>query len=310
MKRLVHYPMIIWIACCPFVQACSSNGNPPPALPPTPKVEVEASQPPTRSAETVQEETVQKETHPIIKKVAVTKATLPTTSAHKREEKKSIPDTAAAETAAVATKATKVTETKKATPATEPKEAEEATPVTEAPKAQKPSKVTDPSGIAQRYIAAKTNIAYHAALVNNLAVEVQVSKHLSVELPIIWSSSEFNDKHALRAFAVQPEVRWWMSEAGRGHFFGLHAHVAWFNVKWDNNRYQDVDRPLLGGGLSYGYLLPLSAHWGAEFTLGAGYANTKYDTYYNIDNGALFSTDDTKHYWGITRVGLSLVYRF
>lgn len=284
MKRLVHYPMIIWIACCPFVQACSSNGNPPPALAPAPKVEVEASQPPTRTEETVQEETVPKETHPIIKKAAVTKATLPTTSTRKKEEKK-------------------------ATPATEPKEAVEVTSITEAPKAQKPSKTIEATR-PQRYIAVKTNLAYHAALVNNLAVEMQFSKHLSVELPLIWSSSEFNDKHALRAFAVQPEVRWWMSEAGRGHFFGLHAHVAWFNVKWENNRYQDVDRPLLGGGLSYGYLLPLSAHWGAEFTLGAGYANTKYDTYYNIDNGALFSTDDTKHYWGITRVGLSLVYRF
>lgn len=183
------------------------------------------------------------------------------------------------------------------------------TSIIEAPKAQKPSKIIEAT-TPQRYIAVKTNLAYHAALVNNLAVEMQLSKHLSVELPLIWSSSEFNDKHALRAFAVQPEVRWWMSEAGRGHFFGLHAHVAWFNVKWENNRYQDVDRPLLGGGLSYGYLLPLSAHWGAEFTLGAGYANMKYDTYYNIDNGALFSTDDTKHYWGITRVGLSLVYRF
>lgn len=304
MKRLVHYPMIIWIACCPFVQACSSNGNPPPAPTPAPKVEVEASQPSIHIEETVQEETVQKETHPIIKKAAVTKATLAATSTRKREEKKAVPNTVAAET-----ETTKVTETKKATPATEPKEAVEVTSITEAPKAQKPSKTIEAT-TPQRYIAVKTNLAYHAALVNNLAVEMQFSKHLSVELPLIWSSSEFNDKHALRAFAVQPEVRWWMSEAGRGHFFGLHAHVAWFNVKWENNRYQDVDRPLLGGGLSYGYLLPLSAHWGAEFTLGAGYANTKYDTYYNIDNGALFSTDDTKHYWGITRVGLSLVYRF
>ena len=35
----------------------------------------------------------------------------------------------------------------------------------------------------------------------------------------------------------------------------------------------------------------------------------KYDTYYNIDNGARIDTR-TKNYWGITRVGISVVYRF
>lgn len=85
--------------------------------------------------------------------------------------------------------------------------------------------------------------------------------------------------------------------------------MALFNVKWDENRYQSINRPLLGAGVSYGYKLPFSRHWGAEFTLGAGYANMQYDTYYNIDNGAKIETKN-RNYWGITRVGLSLSYQF
>ena len=42
---------------------------------------------------------------------------------------------------------------------------------------------------------------------------------------------------------------------------------------------------------------------------GAGYANMKYDTYYNIDNGALIETK-SRNYWGITRLGISLSYHF
>ena len=38
-------------------------------------------------------------------------------------------------------------------------------------------------------------------------------------------------------------------------------------------------------------------------------ANIKYDTFYNVDNGALLSTR-TRNYRGITRVGLSLIYQF
>lgn len=160
------------------------------------------------------------------------------------------------------------------------------------------------------YLALKTNVLYDACALLNLAVEMQVHKKITVELPLTCSLWDLGSEHGVRTVALQPEARWWIgNEAGRGHFVGLHAHVAWFNVKWNDNRYQDVDRPLLGAGLSYGYKLPLSEHWGAEFTLGLGYANMKYNTYYNIANGALLDTR-VRHYWGVTRVGASLVYRF
>lgn len=161
----------------------------------------------------------------------------------------------------------------------------------------------------QRYIALKTNLAAWAGTLMNVAAEVQVAKHISLELPLLWCPWYATDRHAVRTFTLQPEARYWLSAPGRGHYFGLHAHAGWFNVKWNDNRYQDSDRPLLGAGLSYGYLLPLNRHWGAELTLGAGYANIRYDTYYNIEDGTRFDTQ-TKNYWGVTRVGISLVYRF
>ena len=160
-----------------------------------------------------------------------------------------------------------------------------------------------------RYLAVKTNLAAWAGTIMNLAADVQVSEHFSVELPVLWCPWYVSDKHAVKTFTIQPEARYWLSKPGKGHFFGVHAHVGWFNVKWNRDRYQDTDRPLLGAGISYGYLLPFNAHWAGEFTLGAGYANMRYDTYYNIDNGARIDTR-TKNYWGITRVGLSVVYRF
>ena len=162
---------------------------------------------------------------------------------------------------------------------------------------------------SSRYLAVKTNLAAWAGTIMNLAADVQVSEHFSVELPVLWCPWYVSDKHAVKTFTIQPEARYWLSKPGKGHFFGVHAHVGWFNVKWNRDRYQDTDRPLLGAGISYGYLLPFNAHWAGEFTLGAGYANMRYDTYYNIDNGARIDTR-TKNYWGITRVGLSVVYRF
>ena len=160
-----------------------------------------------------------------------------------------------------------------------------------------------------RYLAVKTNLAAWAGTIMNVAADVQVSEHFSVELPVLWCPWYVSDKHAVKTFTIQPEARYWLSKPGAGHFFGVHAHVGWYSVKWNRDRYQDTDRPLLGAGISYGYLLPFNEHWAGEFTLGAGYANMRYDTYYNIDNGARIDTR-TKNYWGITRVGISVVYRF
>lgn len=161
----------------------------------------------------------------------------------------------------------------------------------------------------KRYVALKSNIPFQALSMHNLAVEVQVHKQITVDFPVMWSISDIEREHAVRGIAFQPEGRWWLKKAGTGHFFGIHAHAAWFNLKWEDNRYQTDKRPLLGAGISYGYKLPLSAHWGAEFNIGAGYANMKYDTFYNVENGAQLDTR-IRHYWGITRVGISLVYRF
>lgn len=162
---------------------------------------------------------------------------------------------------------------------------------------------------SERYIALKTNVPFLAFAVQNIALEVQCHEHISIDFPVIWSISDIEREHAIRTFSLQPEARWWTKTVGQGHFFGLHTHISWFNLKWEEDRYQSGKRPLLGAGISYGYKLPLSRHWGAEFNIGAGYANMKYNTYYNIENGAKIDTR-VRNYWGITRVGLSLVYRF
>ena len=215
-------------------------------------------------------------------------------------EKKETPETVAEAEKEVAVKET-------ATPVVSPEsgEAESPRPQTEQAAA---ATGTAPSS-SGRYLGVKTNIAAWAGTILNIAADVQVSEHISVELPILWCPWHIGSKHAVKTFAIQPEARYWLSKPGMGHFFGVHAHVGWFNVKWNRDRRQDADRPLLGAGISYGYLLPFSEHWAGEFTLGAGYANMRYDTYYNMDNGARIDTR-TKNYWGITRVGLSVVYRF
>ena len=158
--------------------------------------------------------------------------------------------------------------------------------------------------------AVKTNVAYLAATVANLGIEYRFGEHYSIDLPVIYSPYTVSRDFRLRFLAVQPEFRYWLRKPLQGHFFGVHLNMGAFNVAVNSNtRYQSPDG-FYGVGISYGYVLPIARHWAAEFTLGAGYVYTKYDSYYNIPNGALLERGIRYNYWGLTKVGISLSYRF
>ncbi len=159
-------------------------------------------------------------------------------------------------------------------------------------------------------MAVKTNLAVWAATVANLGVEFGFGRHYSVDVPVIYSPYTVRRVYRMNLFAVQPEFRYWLDRPFRGHFFGLHLHSGGFNIAVDaRTRYQDC-RPFWGAGISYGYVVPLNRCWGAEFTLGAGFVNVKYDQFYNIPNGARYGHGLTHTYWGVTRAGITLLYRF
>ena len=159
--------------------------------------------------------------------------------------------------------------------------------------------------------AVKTNAALLGATVANLGLEMGFCNGLSLDIPVLYSPYTVKNNYKLKVLAVQPELRYWLDRPFRGHFFGLHAHLGWFNVAVDDDwRYQSRgDSPLWGFGVSYGYALLLNGHWGLEFTLGAGYAHIPYEKYYNVYNGAQCGSG-IKNYWGITRAGITLVYKF
>lgn len=180
-------------------------------------------------------------------------------------------------------------------------------------------KVAEPADTVESkstfYLALKNNIIYDVALVANLGLEISLGKHFSLDLPFTFSPYDICSAYRMRTLSVQPELRYYFKRGGKGHFFGLHGNLAYYNVVTPLNmrtRYQDRDgeHPLYGGGISYGYSLPFGkdSRWGMEFTIGAGYAYLDYDCFYNVNNGAWF-TKDTKHYFGIDKAGITIYYR-
>jgi len=160
-------------------------------------------------------------------------------------------------------------------------------------------------------IAVKTNMLYDAVLSLNVGAEFKLSKRYTLDVPVHYNPFTYGDNRKWKHILVQPEVRYWLCESFSGHFFGLHAHYANYNIgnvgpfkTTKDHRYRGW---LAGGGLSWGYHWLLSSRWSMEATVGFGYAYVDYKKY-EYQKCGLILKDAHKHYVGPTKIGLNLIY--
>lgn len=164
-------------------------------------------------------------------------------------------------------------------------------------------------------LAVKTNILYNLTSTMNLGGEIKLSDYLTFDLSLSYNPWTFSDNRKLKHFLVQPEVRYWIYEPYNGHFLGAHLLYSNFNVGriklplnilsgLNDYRYRG---DAYGFGLSYGYQWILSPRWNLEATFGFGYLHLDYSRYECHTCGK--KIDEVKdHYFGPTRVGVSLTY--
>ncbi len=170
----------------------------------------------------------------------------------------------------------------------------------------------------ERKLSVKTNALGWGMGISNAAVEIDLCRHLSFNLPVYYSAwNYFTPTVKFRALAIQPEIRYWFSEEDLcydGWFMGAHFGLAWYNIATDGEyRIQDHDgkSPALGGGLAVGYRMPISKNnrWKMEFSIGAGAYSLHYNKFRNQPNGLLVNTEK-KTYIGIDQASVSFSYTF
>lgn len=170
-------------------------------------------------------------------------------------------------------------------------------------------------GASAQNVALKTNFAYWAATTPNLGAEFRLKPKMTLDVIVNYNPFELKDDRKLKHWLVQPELRLWTCEAFNRGFFGLHLtggqyNVAGIDMPWDifpslkDSRY---DGWMLGAGVSYGWQWYLGRRWNLEATVGVGYLYLKHDVYEKGECGADCG-NKTHHYFGPTRIGLSLVY--
>ncbi|MCM1066679.1 MAG: DUF3575 domain-containing protein [Muribaculaceae bacterium] len=165
----------------------------------------------------------------------------------------------------------------------------------------------------QRFFALKTNLLWDAALCANLGFELELWPHWSLDVPVWYSPYDITRRWRIRLLATQPEVRYWLRDAGAGHYFGVHTTVAGFNVSTGGDyRYQDPNHAAFGLGIGYGFAFHLdkARRWSMEAQIGAGYLSYKWIKYHNTDRNGAEVSHGGGTYWGLTRAGVTIAYKF
>ena len=169
-------------------------------------------------------------------------------------------------------------------------------------------------------VSVKTNLLYDALANVNLGIEGKLAPKWSLDV-----SGDFNDwtinEHKWKHWFVQPEARFWFCEAFLKHFIAVHAIGGQYNVgnihnnikflgsdfsKLSHHRYQGWG---IGGGIAYGYALPMSKHWNMEFEIGFGYVYLNYDIFRCSNCGKKIGKGH-HNYVGPTKAAVDLVYIF
>ena len=168
-----------------------------------------------------------------------------------------------------------------------------------------------------QHIAINNNLFFDAAGALSMGVEIPFSKKTSFEVygsirP--WKRQETNvHKHWL----LQAQYRIWPCQVMNGFFFGPYLHGGEFNLGNHGlcfgllkglkpNRYEGW---LLGGGMGVGYEYALAKHWNIGAEVGVGYTYINYKKY-DCEICGRMKDDSVYHYFGLSRLALSLIYVF
>lgn len=182
-------------------------------------------------------------------------------------------------------------------------------PIEESVQQEEPSKEKKPY-----YIAAKTNLLYDAAIVPNVGVEVYLGKNFSVAgnwMYSWWKSDRVS--WYWRTYGGDLALRYWFGRAAKekpltGHHIGLYGQILTYDIEVGGRGYLG-DRWSYGGGLEYGYSLPVRQRLNIDFTLGLGYLGGEFQEYLPIDGHYVWQVTKMRNWIGPTKLEVSLIWQ-
>lgn len=169
------------------------------------------------------------------------------------------------------------------------------------------------TGPIDQVVSLRTNIPYWLMLAPNGGIEFHIGGHFSILLEgavTYWNKKNDTGDKGIYVAGGGPEFRYWFGDdrSEAGHVVGLYGQYADFDIKLNEKGRQGT---AIGGGISYGYYMPVGRRWAFEFGIGLGYLSNKMDVYkWNpVVKKNLWMEHKTKAWIGPTKVNATVIFR-
>lgn len=163
------------------------------------------------------------------------------------------------------------------------------------------------------YIGLKTNMLYDAVLIPTLGAEVYVGRNFSIagQWSYAWWSRNVRHRY-WRFYGGDAGVRWWFGRLAdakplTGHHIGVYGQI--FTYDFENGGSGQMGAKFnYGGGIEYGFALPIGPRLNIDFSIGIGYIAGRYYKYKPIDGHYVWQSTHNRRWFGPTKAEVSLVW--
>ena len=172
-----------------------------------------------------------------------------------------------------------------------------------------------PVSVSRRpfYASLKTNGLYDLLLIPSVGAEVWLGKMMSVNANWAYAWGSKNRRHNYwRYYGGDIAVRRWFGRKAAekpltGHHIGLYAQIMTYDFELGGKGYMG-NKYNYGGGVEYGFSLPLARRFNIDFTVGVGYLGGEYYEYTPIDGHYVWQATKQRRWFGPTKAEVSLVW--
>ncbi len=172
-------------------------------------------------------------------------------------------------------------------------------------------------------VSLRTNLLYDVHITPNLGVEFHLGKGFTVGANWMyawWSNDAL--RFCWRIYGGDINFRKYFGRVAeekplQGHHLGIYAQVVTYDFLMGKGRKGVMggvpggnifDKSNYGVGIEYGYSIPASEQFIVDFTIGLGYLGGEQREYRTIDDCYVWQTTKYNHFWGPTKVEVSLVW--
>lgn len=163
-------------------------------------------------------------------------------------------------------------------------------------------------------VALRSNLMYDAFLLPNIGIEVGLPKNFTIGADWFGTWIHSNKHHIYwQGYGGYLTLRYYFGKQAAecpftGHHVGIYGSCLTHDIEFGGKGYQ-ADKFGFGGGVEYGYSLPIARSLCMDFNLGIGFQGGKYKTYQPAKDGTghyVWLSTHRRRWWGPTKVEVSL----